>query len=137
MQQDKLDQTSSVRLDKWLWAARFYKTRPAAREAIAGGKVHLNGLRVKPARVVKTGDRLEITRGNERFSVTVIGISDRRGPAKIAETLYDESEESVARRAREREERALRRRVAPVPPERRPDKRSRRRIIRFTRGQED
>ena len=137
MQQDELEQVPPVRLDKWLWAARFFKTRALAKEAVVGGKVHLNGLRAKPARDVRPGDRLQITRGPERFEIRITGLSERRGSAKTAVTLYEESQDSIARRARDREERALRRRVAPVPPAKRPDKRSRRRIIRFTREQED
>ena len=126
-----------VRLDRWLWAARFFKTRGRAQEAISGGKVHLNGLRVKPSRAVRPGDRLSITRGLERFDVTVLALSERRGPAKVAATLFEESAESIERRVRSREERALQRRVAPIPPAGRPDKRARRHIIRFIRKREE
>jgi ribosome-associated heat shock protein Hsp15 len=76
-----------VRVDKWLWAARFFKTRGAATEAVTGGHVHVNGERVKPARDVKEGDRLEIRRGQMRFVVTVTGLADRRGPASAAAEL--------------------------------------------------
>ena len=124
---------NSVRLDKWLWAARFFKTRALAKEAIGGGKVELNGKRAKPSREVRLGDRLVITRGKERFEITVAGLSARRGPAAVAATLYEESESSIERRRAETEQRALERRAAPTAPERRPDKRSRRRIIHFTR----
>lgn len=123
----------SVRLDKWLWAARFYKTRAIAKEAIGGGKVQHNRKRAKPSREVRIGDHLIISREQERFEVTVAGLSARRGPASVAATLYEESEASLARRLELAEQRALQRRAAPVPPARRPDKRSRRRIIRFTR----
>jgi len=125
-----------VRLDKWLWAARFFKTRGLAQEAIAGGKVHVNGQRAKPARGVRVGDTLDISRGQYRFEITVDALSDRRGPATVAAGLYTESAESVARRSAIAEERALQRRAAPVPPAGRPDKRSRRRIVHFTRKRE-
>jgi len=125
-----------VRLDKWLWAARFFKTRRLAQEAIAGGKVHVNEQRAKPARTVRIGDRIDITRGEYRFEIRVDSVSSRRGPARVAVGLYTESAESVARRSAIAEERALQRRAAPLPPAGRPDKRSRRRIIHFTRKRE-
>ncbi len=86
------------RLDKWLWAARFYKTRSLAAEAISGGKVHLNGDRVKPARNVKAGDCLEITKGQFEFNITVLGLNKNRRPAAEAQLLYSESDESVSKR---------------------------------------
>ncbi len=125
-----------VRLDKWLWAARFFKTRGLAQEAIAGGKVHVDGQRAKPSRAVRIGDRIDITRGEYRFEVTVDTLSERRGPAAVAAGLYTESEESTARRRTIAAEKALQRRAAPRPPAGRPDKRSRRRIIHFTRKRE-
>jgi len=98
----KLKQTlESVRLDKWLWAARFFKTRKMATEAINGGKVHLNSARVKPSRSVKVGDTLEITRESYRYHVTVQGLNDKRRPAKEAELLYEESAESMNSREQE------------------------------------
>ena len=126
-----------VRLDKWLWAARFFKTRGLAREAVAGGKVHLNEQRVKPSRPVQVGDRIDVTRGPYRYEVVVRALSARRGPARQAAMLYAESEKSAARRAALADELALKRRAEPRPPPGRPDKRSRRRIIRFTRKRED
>lgn len=128
--------SDEVRLDKWLWAARFFKTRGLAREAVVGGKVHLNGQRSKPSRSIRIGDSVDISRGHFRYQVTVEALSDRRGPAREAVKLYTESEESVANRTAMAEELALRRRAAPIPPAARPDKRSRRRIIRFTRKRE-
>lgn len=125
-----------IRLDKWLWVARFFKTRSLARDAIAGGKVHLNGHRTKPSRGLRVGDELEISRGSFRYRIRVDALSDRRGPARDAAGLYTESEESIAIRAALAEEMALKRRAAPVPPAGRPDKRARRRIIRFTRKRE-
>jgi ribosome-associated heat shock protein Hsp15 len=127
----------SVRLDKWLWAARFFKTRAVAKEAIGGGKVELNRKRAKPSREVRLGDHLVITREHERYEIKVTGLSARRGPASVAATLYEESESSIERRRAQLEQRALERRAAPTAPDRRPDKRSRRRIIRFTRKGEN
>ncbi len=125
MSGDRQDQ-GRVRLDKWLWAARFFKTRRLATEAIAGGHVHLDGQRVKPSRPVRVGDRLEIRKGEVRFEIDVLALSERRGPASKAAKLYRETPESLARREREREARRL---VAQAPaPARRPDKRARRRL---------
>ena len=90
---------SKVRLDKWLWAARFFKTRKMATEAIGGGRVHVNGARVKPAKAVVCGDMLGITRGEEHFEVEVMGLNDKRRPAKEASLLYIETEESQQKRA--------------------------------------
>ena len=87
-----------IRIDKWLWAARFFKTRSLAREAISGGKVHLNGYRVKPGRALKPGDSLRVQRGEEEFTIVVVELSTRRGPAPVAQTLYEETEESRVRR---------------------------------------
>ena len=125
-----------VRLDQWLHAARFFKTRALAAAAIKAHRVLVNESRVKPARAVRPGDRLRIVRGLERRVVDVIALSRRRGPAKVAQTLYEETPESI----REREELAERRRlsIATAPqPERRPDKRARRRLIRFQRESKD
>ena len=95
--------TEKVRIDKWLWAARFFKTRALASEAVAGGKVHLDGQRIKPARAVKVGDRYEIQRGFERYIVVVDRLADRRGPASVAQGLYHETEQSLQRRHKEAE----------------------------------
>ncbi|MCP4047351.1 MAG: RNA-binding S4 domain-containing protein [Gammaproteobacteria bacterium] len=124
---------SSVRLDKWLWAARFFKTRSVAREAVSGGKVHLNGNRAKPGRTISIGDKLRIQRGDEEFVITIIEPSTRRGPATVARTLYEESDESRVRREKLAEERKFERQQH-APRERRPDKRQRRRVIRFKSG---
>ena len=122
--------SSSVRLDKWLWAARFFKTRSVAREAVSGGKVHLNGNRAKPGRTIKIGDELHIQRGDEEYIITIVEPSIRRGPAVVARTLYEETEESRIKRERLADERKLARQKNTAP-ERRPDKRQRRRIVRF------
>ena len=121
---------SSVRLDKWLWAARFFKTRSVAREAVSGGKVHLNGNRAKPGRSLAPGDELRIQRGEEEYIITVAELSARRGPAPIARTLYEESEENRIRREQLAEQRKLEHQQNATR-ERRPDKRQRRRLVRF------
>ena len=90
-----------VRIDKWLWAARFYKTRSAAQQAIEGGKVKLNGERTKPAKELKPGDRLVIHISGYEWSIEVLQLSSQRGPAAVARTLYAESDESRANRALE------------------------------------
>ena len=127
------DAGARLRIDKWLWAARFFKTRSLAAEAVEGGKVHLNGARVKPAKAVNLGDTLEIRIGRFEYVVAVCGLSPRRGPASEAAKLYQESEESRAAR----EALALQLKAEAVPgAERqgRPTKRDRRHIIRFTGG---
>jgi len=119
-----------TRLDKWLWAARFYKTRHLAAEAINGGHVHHNGHRVKPSRVIQVADKLTIHKTPFTFDITVQGLSIRRGPAKEAQLLYTEYEESIKKREELAGQRKLN--AAQFPhAERRPDKRDRRRIIRF------
>ena len=119
-----------TRLDKWLWASRFYKTRQLAAEAINGGHIHLNGQRIKPSRVLLIGDKLSIHKTPFTFEITVEGLSIRRGPAKEAQLLYSEHEESIEKREKLAEQRKLN--AAQFPhAERRPDKRDRRRIIRF------
>lgn len=97
--------TDSVRIDKWLWAARFFKTRSLATDAVDGGKVRVDGERVKPARAVKEGDLLDVDNGSTRWEVVVLALSDKRGPAVVAQTLYRETEDSIARRQRMAEER--------------------------------
>ena len=121
---------SSTRLDKWLWAARFFKTRSIAREAVSGGKVHLNGNRAKPGRSLNVGDELRIQRGEEEYIISVVELSARRGPAVLARTLYEESEESRIKREQLAEQRKLEHQQHAMR-ERRPDKRQRRRIVRF------
>jgi len=117
---------AGLRVDKWLWCARFFRSRGLAQEAVEGGHVQVNGERVKPARVVRVGDRLRITRERERYEVEVTGIPFRRGPATEARRHYRETAESEAARAHARE---LDRLSAPVSSGR-PDKRERRDLIR-------
>lgn len=124
--------SESCRLDKWLWAARFFKTRALASEAVSGGKVHLNGARVKPSRTVSIGDELSIRRGDDLYEVVVRGINKQRRPASEATRLYEESEESVEKR----QAAIALRRVAGAGRDRptgKPDKHQRRKIVRFKR----
>ena len=122
-----------VRLDKFLWAARFYKTRSISTEAIDGGKVRVNGDRVKPAKEVKAGDRIELRAGDSEYTILVKALADKRGSAEIARTLYDETPESVAARIAATEKR---RRFSDPSEEifARPTKRDRRSLDRFRGG---
>jgi ribosome-associated heat shock protein Hsp15 len=122
--------SESVRIDKWLWAARFFKTRSLATDAVDGGKVKLNGERVKPARAVKAGDRLEIDNGATEWEVVVQGLADKRGSAAIAQTLYAETERSVAERQQKAEQRKLFREPSAAI-KGRPTKRDRRQLDKF------
>jgi len=124
--------TERVRLDKWLWAARFFKTRQLAGEAINGGKVHLNGQRTKPGKEVRPGNRLHILAGDQEWEVEVRLLATRRRPAAEARTFYEESEESRQRRERQREARRLERSLHPGPLRGKPSKKDRRMIHRFT-----
>jgi ribosome-associated heat shock protein Hsp15 len=119
-----------MRLDKWLWAARFFKTRTLATDAITGGKVQLNGARVKASREVKVDYRLDISNSETRWEITVKGLSDKRGPAPEARLLYEESEASISARETQRENRKLV--IDPAADlHGRPTKRDRRQIRRF------
>lgn len=118
---------NSVRLDLWLWAARFFKTRALAKQAIETGKVDVGGQRAKPARAIRIGDALRVARGEEVFEVAVAGLSDTRGPANVAQTLYSETDASrEARLARMADARAAR--AGYRAPEHKPDKRARKLI---------
>ncbi len=97
-----------ARIDKWLWAARFFKTRTAATQAVLGGRAHVNGVRVKPSHEVRAGDTVQVTTRSERLTVDVVAIADKRGPAAVAAALYVETPESVSAR----EQAALERRLA-------------------------
>jgi ribosome-associated heat shock protein Hsp15 len=119
-----------VRADQWLWAARFFKTRSLAKQAIDGGKIEVNRARCKPAKILHVGDRVTISRGSECMEVEVLMLSDKRGPAPLAQGLYAETEQSRVRRESEREARRLDA-AGYQPPPGRPDKRDRRRLIAF------
>jgi ribosome-associated heat shock protein Hsp15 len=116
-----------VRLDVWLWAARFFRTRSLAKQAVETGKVDVAGQRPKSSRAVRVGEALQISRGDEVFEIEVRGLSDMRGPAPVAQQLYVESEASLARRAEVRLQRAAAKNGY-LPPEHKPDKRARRLI---------
>jgi ribosome-associated heat shock protein Hsp15 len=123
---------SHVRVDKWLWAARFFKTRSAATDAVLGGRVHVNGERVKPAKDVCAGDTVEISIGDRRWVVVVRGVADKRGSATVAATLYEETPESISAR----EQRALEHKLSrPLGADlgARPTKQDRRRLERLRR----
>ena len=122
-----LENAASVRLDLWLWAARFYRTRALAKHAIETGKVDVGGQRAKPSRSVRIGDALAVVRGEERLEIEVVALSDTRGPASIAQTLYRESDASKLAREQARALRAAER-AGFRAPESKPDKRARRLI---------
>lgn len=123
----------AVRLDKWLWAARIYKTRALAREMIEGGKVHYNGQRSKPGKVVELGATLTLRQGNDERILLVKGMTEQRRPASEAVALYEETAESIEKR----EKMALARKMNALTmphPDRRPDKKERRDLMRFKHG---
>jgi ribosome-associated heat shock protein Hsp15 len=128
-----MEQAMHVRLDKWLWAARFFKTRALAAAAVNGGRVRLNGARVKAAHALRVGDALTIARGAERWEIAVRGLTVKRVSASSAQLLYEESASSRELRARHAELRKLAALTSPAPAKR-PDKKSRRLIHRFKQG---
>lgn len=121
------EKIARVRIDKWLWAARFYKTRAQASEAVSGGHVHINGERSKPSHQIKIGDVLKITKAGATYMITVAGLSEQRGSAQVAQTLYAEDPESIGRREQERMLYKLNAMASPRPVKR-PDKRERRQL---------
>ena len=123
-----------MRIDKWLWAARFFKTRSLATDAVAGGKVHVNDARVKPARELHVGDTVDITIGSLKRTVIVRGLSDKRGPSPVAQALYEETPESIERREQHVAERKLARPLG-ADLGTRPTKLDRRRLEALRRAQ--
>ena len=126
------DDSEKIRIDKWLWAARFFKTRSMASQAVNGGKVHHNGTRVKSSRLVGTGDKLHITKSELEFDIVILAVNKYRRPASEARLLYEETEESV----KARQEKADLRKMfhaGQKSPSRKPDKRDRRKIRDFIR----
>lgn len=121
-------QPAPVRADVWLWAARFFKTRSLAKQAIEGGKVDLNDGSCKPAKAVHVGDVLRIGRGEERLEVKVLGLSEKRGAANVAQALYRESDASIVAREAAKAQRKL---VGTMAPPGRPDKQARRELRRL------
>jgi ribosome-associated heat shock protein Hsp15 len=124
----------SHRLDKWLWHARFFKTRGLATRAISGGKVHLNGERIKPAHRIKPGDRVSLSLQGIVGEFEVLGLPVRRGPAAEAQSHYSETAASAERRARFKEQQRLAN-ISRPRPDARPDKRERRQLVKLHRGQ--
>ncbi|MBD8899916.1 RNA-binding S4 domain-containing protein [Rhodanobacter sp. DHG33] len=122
------DKPAEVRADVWLWAARFFKTRSLAKQAIDGGRIDVNGVGCKPAKALRVGDVLKIGRGEERLEVEVLALADKRGPASVAQALYRESEASRQAREAWREQRRL---VGVQAPRQRPDKHARRELRRL------
>lgn len=120
----------AVRIDKWLWAARFFKTRAMASRACELGRIESNGVRAKPAREVHPGDHLIVESDSGRFEIEVLGVSHIRGPASVAQSLYRETDASREARLRAAEERKAMQQFVPLPTHR-PTKRDRRRIIQF------
>ena len=121
---------TSVRIDKWLWAARFFKTRALAQKACELGRIHSNSIQAKPSRDVRVGDMLRVKNEGGDFEIEVLALSEMRGPAAVAQTLYRETEASREARVKLAAERKAMQEFAPIP-ERRPTKRDRRHIIRF------
>ena len=119
-----------VRLDKWLWAARFYKSRSLAREMVDGGKVHYNGQRTKPSKLVEVGTILTLRQGSDQKTVRVLAISEQRKTAIEAQQLYQETPDSIAKREKIAQARKLNALTMPHP-DRRPDKKERRNLIKF------
>lgn len=124
---------TSMRMDKWLWAARFFKTRALAAKACDLGRIRTRDIEAKPARDVHVGDILHIKNEGGEFEVEVLGLSEMRGPASVAQALYRETEASKEQRQKASEERKAMQQYVPLP-ERRPSKRDRRRIIQFRGG---
>ena len=130
---DNNSSSKDVRLDKWLWAARFYKTRSLARQMIDGGKVDYNGVKTKPSRTVEIGAIVKVLQGNVRKEVEILKISDVRGPATVAATLYKETEDSVKNREKQLEQIKINALLAPHPEEK-PNKKERRALLNIKYG---
>jgi ribosome-associated heat shock protein Hsp15 len=130
------DSDDKIRLDKWLWAARFYKTRSIAKQMIEGGKVHYEGHRVKASKEVTLGATIRLRQGFDEKTITVVALSDRRGNASMAQALYEETAESISRRELHSSQRKSMSAANPAS-DHRPNKKERRRIIQFQQQQSD
>ena len=128
MNKPPVNPVTDLRADQWLWAARFFKTRSLAKQAIDGGKIEVNEAGCKPAKALHVGDMLRISRGEERLEVEVLGLSDKRGPASMAQTLYRETETSRVTRDAAQQQRQL---IGASGPLKRPDKHARRDLRRL------
>ncbi|HEV2680849.1 MAG TPA: RNA-binding S4 domain-containing protein [Rhodanobacter sp.] len=128
MSKPQVSPLTEMRADLWLWAARFYKTRSLAKQAIDGGKIDVNDAGCKPAKALHVGDMLKVTRGEQRLEVEVVALSDKRGPASVAQALYRETEASRVAREAAQEQRQL---VGASGPLKRPDKHARRDLRRL------
>ncbi|MFK5985880.1 MAG: S4 domain-containing protein [Pseudomonadota bacterium] len=129
-QNNTINQEKKIRLDKWLWAARFYKTRALATEAIKGGKVHLNDARIKPSHIARIGEQVRVRKEQQEQTIIIDALSEKRGSATIAQTLYTETSQSI----KDRETMSDKRRAlysAHPSPQKRPNKKQRRNIIKF------
>uniref|UniRef100_A8GKR8 Heat shock protein 15 n=1 Tax=Serratia proteamaculans (strain 568) TaxID=399741 RepID=A8GKR8_SERP5 len=126
----------AVRLDKWLWAARFYKTRALAREMIDGGKVHYNGQRGKPSKIVELNAEIKLRQGNEERTVIVLALTSQRRGADEAQQMYQETEASIVNREKVALARKMNALTMPHP-DRRPDKKERRNLIKFKFGEQE
>jgi ribosome-associated heat shock protein Hsp15 len=122
-----------LRLDKWLWAARFFKTRSLATAEIASGRVHVNDQAAKPARALRVGDKVELRQGTLVRTVAVLGLSETRGPAPVAQALYEETADSIARREKEAEQRRVAAEPSQAIEQGRPTKRNRRKLADWNR----
>lgn len=127
-------EAGGVRLDVWLWAARFFRTRALSKQAVEGGKVEVNDASAKPSKLVRVGDHVRVRRGDDLFTVAILGVSDTRGAAPIAQALYAETESSRVARDAAREQRRL---AQPTGPQSRPGKKARREIGKLERTPDD
>jgi ribosome-associated heat shock protein Hsp15 len=132
----KATDDEAVRLDKWLWAARFYKTRALAREMIDGGKVHYNGQRGKPSKIVELNAEIKLRQGNEERTVIVLAVTSQRRGADEAQQMYQETEASIVNREKVALARKMNALTMPHP-DRRPDKKERRDLIKFKFGEQE
>jgi ribosome-associated heat shock protein Hsp15 len=133
---DKPEADNAVRLDKWLWAARFYKTRAIAREMVDGGKVHYNGQRSKPSKLVELNAEIKLRQGNDERTVIVLALNVQRRGATEAQQMYQETEASIQNREKVAQARKMNALTMPHP-DRRPDKKERRHLIKFKYGESD
>ncbi|VEA68840.1 Heat shock protein 15 [Serratia plymuthica] len=133
---EKATRDDAVRLDKWLWAARFYKTRALARDMIDGGKVHYNGQRGKPSKIVEINAEIKLRQGNEERTVIVLALTGQRRGADEAQQMYQETEASIVNREKMAIARKMNALTMPHP-DRRPDKKERRDLIKFKFGEQE